>query len=421
MIRMCTEQQKSEIKNQFIRLMINPPIKVRQNNISCHVTETFKKCSEYCLDFNEGRDENRDYIFEISSVLDYLHEELNTGHWSEISIETRQNFTIASIIKALFLLEQAKNISVDTLSECLKCLDMGLLLGAPLEEKSEMLSEDAKCVRVAINKVVLQNEVVKTDNVAKRKFDDNLIGAFEKILGQPIEELDIPSIETFNKKYFVPQIPVKIKGCMSHWPASTKWLDLNYLLDVAGNRTVPVEIGSHYTDEEWSQKLMTLKEFITKHYLSETGDVGYLAQHNLFDQITELKEDIRIPEYCCCSLNYEESTEPDINAWFGPKGTVSPLHQDPKNNILAQVYGTKQLLLYSPEDTNFLYPHDEKMLSNTAQVDPLNPNESKFPNFKKAKMYKCLLEPGEMLFIPVKWWHHVTALEKSFSVSFWWQ
>ena len=37
---------------------------------------------------------------------------------------------------------------------------------------------------------------------------------------------------------------------------------LDYLRQVAGPRTVPVELGSRYTDEEWSQKLMTVSEFI---------------------------------------------------------------------------------------------------------------------------------------------------------------
>lgn len=54
-------------------------------------------------------------------------------------------------------------------------------------------------------------------------------------------------------------------------------------------------------------------------------------------QITELREDICTPEYCCLSFDYKNLMDPDINAWLGPKGTVSPLHYDPKNNILAQV------------------------------------------------------------------------------------
>lgn len=48
---------------------------------------------------------------------------------------------------------------------------------------------------------------------------------------------------------------------------------------------MPIEIGKHYADENWSQKLMTLQEFIKKYYLSDCEDLGYLAQHNLFEQV----------------------------------------------------------------------------------------------------------------------------------------
>ena len=40
--------------------------------------------------------------------------------------------------------------------------------------------------------------------------------------------------------------------------------------------------------------------------------------------------------------------------------------------------------------------------------------------FKQLDYLDCILEPGEMLYIPVGWWHYVRSLSVSFSVSFWW-
>lgn len=73
---------------------------------------------------------------------------------------------------------------------------------------------------------------------------------------------------------------------MDHWPAVTRW-DIDYIRKVAGFRTVPVEVGSKYTDEDWGQKLMTIHEFISNFIKNQddTGPVGYLAQHGLFDQV----------------------------------------------------------------------------------------------------------------------------------------
>jgi hypothetical protein len=68
-------------------------------------------------------------------------------------------------------------------------------------------------------------------------------------------------------------------------------------MELAGNRTVPIEIGSKYTDTDWSQKLMTIREFVQrfvqrKNEKEEEGNggdarqnKGYLAQHPLFDQV----------------------------------------------------------------------------------------------------------------------------------------
>jgi hypothetical protein len=59
----------------------------------------------------------------------------------------------------------------------------------------------------------------------------------------------------------------------------------------------------------------------------------YLAQHQLFEQIPALAADILTPDYCMLGSKGVSS----VNAWFGPAGTVTPLHQDPEHNLLAQV------------------------------------------------------------------------------------
>ena len=38
---------------------------------------------------------------------------------------------------------------------------------------------------------------------------------------------------------------------------------------------MPVEIGSRYTDEQWTQKLMTLSEFIDNHIILEVYTYTY--------------------------------------------------------------------------------------------------------------------------------------------------
>ncbi|KAH6633056.1 hypothetical protein C7974DRAFT_452220 [Boeremia exigua] len=289
---------------------------------------------------------------------------------------------------------------------------------------------------------------------------------------------DRPSLSAFQRKLSSPatHTPVIIENALQHWPALAErpWSDPRYLLKrtLGGKRLVPIETGRSYTDSGWGQKISTFKDFMTTYMLEndtlfqDKSQTGYLAQHDLFAQIPSLRADISIPDLCYCdpapnSLpNIKEThklEDPLLNAWFGPKGTVSPLHTDPYHNILAQVVGHKYIRLYAPDQTESLYPRsiDENGvdMSNTSLVDldeaiELFPEiglgqegnpvphsqaeidrgdaqqkklefEARFPGFAAAKYIEGILGPGECLYLPPGWWHYVKSLSPSFSVSFW--
>lgn len=176
---------------------------------------------------------------------------------------------------------------------------------------------------------------------------------------------------------------------------------------------------------------MTIKQFIEDYILGTEGQspnsIGYIAQHNIFDQIEELRKDFTIPDYCSMYTGFYEDEsdhqpEVDINGWFGPGNTISPLHYDPKDNLLAQVFGSKYIRLYAADTPlDMIYPHESNLLHNTSQVDVENVDVLRFPKFAQVPYQESILNAGQMLFIPKRYWHYVRSLETSFSISFWWE
>ena len=83
--------------------------------------------------------------------------------------------------------------------------------------------------------------------------------------------------------------------------------------------------------------------------------------------------------------------------------------------------GRKYVRLYGPQHSDSLYPFREGLTTNASQVDVDRPDDERFPRFQALSFVDCVLEPGQMLYIPPNWWHYVRSLSVSFSVSFWWR
>lgn len=265
--------------------------------------------------------------------------------------------------------------------------------------------------------------------------------------------------------------PLILTGLVDNWPARADrpWSKPSYLLSrtFGGRRLVPVEIGRSYVDDGWGQKLVTfgklLSEYIDPSVASTEaseadGDTpsqptAYLAQHQLFLQLPQLRHDILVPDHCYTappthptdpSQNQPELDEPMLNAWFGPPGTITPLHTDPYHNLLVQVVGRKYVRLYSPHQTGEMRARGKERgveMGNTSLLDvgviegwdvrPASESDDGADEgaeqramaedeFREVPCMDCILEPGDTLYIPIGWWHYVRGLSVSFSVSIWW-
>ncbi|XP_044504795.1 lysine-specific demethylase JMJ30-like isoform X2 [Mangifera indica] len=342
-------------------------------------------------------------------------EQLHSGPWHSVLPVWRDAFSMACLHVARHHCRDGE------FKEALRVLDMGVIMGGPLLRKDLDSAIETVSFRARIREGEKNGEPAGASSengrrlVSEEEFDKAEVRSLScKIV---VKRSGL-SLEGFLREYFLSGSPVIITDCMAHWPARTKWNDIDYLKRVAGDRTVPVEVGKNYLCPEWKQELIPFSQFLERIRLTgNSSDVlTYLAQHPLFDQINELRKDICIPDYCFAGGGELRS----LNAWFGPVGTVTPLHHDPHHNILAQVVGKKYIRLYPASLLEELYPYTETMLCNSSQVDLDHIDDSQFPKVSDLDFFDCILNEGEMIYIPPKWWHYVRSLSISLSVSFWW-
>ncbi|PAA78364.1 hypothetical protein BOX15_Mlig024268g3, partial [Macrostomum lignano] len=366
-------------------------------------------------------DEAENLAADCRSMQELAWHRLHTGHWKDVPVFWRRLYARLAFI-VVWLGQQQRQaadsqVGDERLHELLAVCDRGLLLGHPLAQLAGLA--DRLHARLP---AVPACPPCRCCPLAEATRDWPAASA-GPARGRTVVRLTRPSLEEFGRL----KEPVIVCGVMDHWPAMQRW-DWRYLLDRWGHRTVPIEIGSRYTDDDWGQQLMPLSEFFSRFVAprcaaaADSGPkacerlpCGYLAQHGLLDQLPDLASDTDVPDYCCLG-----DGEPDVNCWFGPPHTVSPCHQDPKPNLLCQVRGFKAVRLYPAEQSDRLYPvGGGHLLAGTSRIDVERPDLAEFPLFDGADELLALLGPGEALFIPAGWWHHVRSLSCSLSVSFW--
>ena len=117
---------------------------------------------------------------------------------------------------------------------------------------------------------------------------------------------------------------------------------------------------------------------------------------------------------------------PLASLWLGNKTRVSA-HFDAADNIACCIAGRRRFTLFPPEQLDNLYvgPWDMTPAGQAISlVDFDDPDFETYPKFREAldSAYVVTLEPGDALYLPSMWWHHVEGLDGlNVLVNYWWR
>ena len=114
-----------------------------------------------------------------------------------------------------------------------------------------------------------------------------------------------------------------------------------------------------------------------------------------------------------------------VSIWMGNRSRIAA-HFDTPDNVACCVAGRRRFTLFPPEQIENLYvgPLDFTPAGQAISlVDFKAPDFARFPRFREALRHATVaeLEPGDALFVPSMWWHHVESLDAfNVLINYWW-
>ncbi len=134
-----------------------------------------------------------------------------------------------------------------------------------------------------------------------------------------------------------------------------------------------------------------------------------------------------------CLPGFREENDVDLGArdalasiWIGNRTRIAA-HYDLPDNLACVAAGRRRFTLFPPEQLGNLYvgPLDFTPAGQAISlVDFTSPDLERFPRFAQAMEHAQVAElgPGDAIFIPSMWWHHIEALDPfNVLINYWWR
>lgn len=226
----------------------------------------------------------------------------------------------------------------------------------------------------------------------------------------PVERASGVGRERFREDYLAPRRPVVLTDFAAGWPALERWTP-ERLAAEHGHREVEVydasfaDPGRHYMS---NLRKMRFDEYLDSVLHREVDLRMFL--YNIASRIPELRADVPMPDIA------DGFSERFVFTFFGCRGSVTPTHYDIDMSHVfhTAIRGRKRITLFAPTESKRLHRHPFTVRS---YVDVDAPDFERFPRLGDAEGLQATLEPGETLFIPAGFWHHVAYVEGGYAVS----
>jgi hypothetical protein len=273
-------------------------------------------------------------------------------------------------------------------------------------------------IELAVKSPYVQGSTLLLNRLKKR---DWLLATYRKLNrldphSSTIERRHRLSRAEFLEDYYSPNRPVVITGMMDDWPAMRKW-NLDYFTEQFGDREVEVQFGrnagaNYEIEREKYITKLKFADFVGKvRTAGVTNDFYMTASNNSANKenLAGLWNDIvQIPEYL-------DGRDPRNGFfWMGPAGTITPFHHDLTNNFMAQVIGRKRVKFAPSWDIPLMQNYFHVFSRVDGRTAPLRPQ----PHAGEPQILECILNPGEILFLPIGCLHWVEGIDITVTVSF---
>ncbi len=242
------------------------------------------------------------------------------------------------------------------------------------------------------------------------------------IPSSPVEVRHNLTTAEFYSRY-VNHKPVLMKGALSHLPATDHW-SLSHFADLAPDLPVRLKTGRVADGVTTTVPLADYRDTVLdwEQRAKSTPDAGeppaYLHDVPLLAMLPQLRSDLDPFPRELLTPFFRSQWWVFPQFFVGPSRSVTTLHFDTllTHNLFFQFDGSKRFVMVDAASRDRCYTYNWRW----SPVDPDEPDLERFPLFRDVRLRTCVVEAGDLLYMPPGTLHKVTSLSQSVSFNIDW-